>query len=139
MDEYESLARAWFAKAEADLRSADYLLTMTDPAYENIGFHAQQCAEKYLKGYLVLHGVTSKKWHDLGYLLDLCVTLNSRWERFYDEAEFLSPFAAEYRYPDLLIKFTREQTNRSIQIARRIRQAVLDELESGASKESPSP
>jgi len=139
MDEHESLARAWFAKAEADLRSADHLLTMTDPAYETIGFHAQQCAEKYLKGYLVLHGVTFKKWHDLGYLLDLCVTLTSRWERLYDEAEFLSPFATEYRYPDLLVKFTREQANRSIQIARQIRQAVLDELESDASKESPSP
>ena len=111
---------------------------MTDPAYENIGFHAQQCAEKYLKGYLVQHSVTFKKWHDLGYLLDLCVTLNSRWERFYDEAEFLSPFAAEYRYPDLLIKFTKEQAERSVQIARQIRQAVLDELESGVSNQSSS-
>jgi hypothetical protein len=56
------------------------------------------------------------------------VTLSSHWERFYDEAEFLSPFAAEYRYPDLLIKFTREQAERSLQIVRQIRQAVLDEL-----------
>jgi HEPN domain-containing protein len=61
MDERESLTRVWFAKAEADLRSAEYLLTMPEPAYENIGFHAQQCAEKYLKGYLVLHGISFKK------------------------------------------------------------------------------
>lgn len=128
MDERESLARAWFVKAENDLRSAEYLLTMAEPAYENVGFHAQQCAEKYLKGYLVFQGIAFKKWHDLVYLLDLCVTVNPQWEQFYDEAEFLSPFAAEYRYPDLLIKFTREQAERSIHIARRIRQTVLDEL-----------
>jgi len=128
MDERESLARAWFAKAEDDLRSAECLLTMSDPAYENVGFHAQQCAEKYLKGYLVFHGIVFKKWHDLGYLLDLCMTVNPRWEQFYDKAEFLSPFAAEYRYPDLLIKFTQEQAESSVSIARQIRQAVQEEL-----------
>jgi HEPN domain-containing protein len=139
MDEHKSLARAWFAKAEDDLRSAEFLLTMPEPAFENVGFHAQQCAEKYLKGYLVLHGATFKKWHDLGYLLDLCIPIDQRWEWFYDEAEFLSPFAAEYRYPDLLIKFTKEQAERSIRIARQIRQAVLDELESGVGEESHNP
>jgi HEPN domain-containing protein len=128
MDERETLARAWFIKAEDDLRSAEHLLTMAEPAYGNVGFHAQQCAEKYLKGYLVFHGIAFKKWHDLGYLIDLCTSVNPRWEQFYNEAEFLSPFAAEYRYPDLLIKFTCEQAERSINIARQIRQAVLDEL-----------
>ncbi len=135
MDERESLARAWFAKAEDDLRSAGYLLTMAEPAYENVGFHAQQCAEKYLKGYLVFHGIAFKKWHDLGYLLDLCMTVNSRWEQFYDEAEFLSPFAAEYRYPDLLIKFTQDQAERSIYVAQQIRLAVLEELDSNAGED----
>jgi len=133
MDERETLARAWFAKAEDDFRSAEHLLTMSDPAYENVGFHAQQCAEKYLKGYLILHGVAFKKWHDLGYLLDLCMTVNPRWEQFYAEAEFLSPFAAEYRYPDLLIQFTREQAERSVHTARQILQSVLNELEASTS------
>jgi HEPN domain-containing protein len=119
-------------KAEDDLRSAGYLLTMAEPVYENVGFHAQQCAEKYLKGYLVFHGIAFKKWHDLGYLLDLCMTVNPQWERFYNEAEFLSPFAAEYRCPDLLIKFTQEQAERSIHVARQIRLAVLKELDSNA-------
>lgn len=111
------------------------MLTMAEPAYENVGFHAQQCAEKYLKGYLVFHGIAFKKWHDLGYLLDLCMTVNSRWEQFYDEAEFLSPFAAEYRYPDLLIKFTQDQAERSIYVAQQIRLAVLEELDSNAGED----
>jgi hypothetical protein len=85
----------------------------------------------------VFHGVIFRKWHDLGYLLDLCTALNPRWEQFYDQAEFLSPFAAEYRYPDLLVQFTREQADHSLQIARQIRQAVLDELELG-SKDNPN-
>jgi HEPN domain-containing protein len=137
MDERESLARAWFAKAENDLRSAEHLLTMPEPALENVGFHAQQCAEKYLKGYLVYHSVTFKKWHDLGYLLDLCMPLNPRWEQFYDEAEFLSPFAAEYRYLDLLVQVTREQVERGLHVAR-IRQAILDELDPNSDIEGVS-
>jgi len=47
------LTREWIDKAELDFTSADLLLhagetPLSDPAC----FHCQQCAEKYLKGYL---------------------------------------------------------------------------------------
>ena len=65
MDEREILAREWFDRGDNDLRSAQHLLTMPDPPYENIGFHAQQCAEKYLKGFLLYHGIRSVSYTHL--------------------------------------------------------------------------
>lgn len=48
-----NLHEAWFAKAEADLQAAELLLNAANPLLDIVCYHAQQCAEKYLKGYLV--------------------------------------------------------------------------------------
>ena len=40
--------------------------------------------------------------HDLNYLIDLCVTLDRDFEQFRAEADELTPYAVEYRYPDAL-------------------------------------
>lgn len=45
-----NLPEAWFAKAEADLQAAQMVLAATPPLIEIACYHAQQCAEKYLKG-----------------------------------------------------------------------------------------
>jgi len=42
----------WKQKAENDLRTAEIVLSSQDPPTDTICFHAQQCAEKYLKSYL---------------------------------------------------------------------------------------
>lgn len=49
------VAQEWARKAEGDLRAAAYLLEPR-PAQptDAVCFHAQQCAEKYLKALLVL-------------------------------------------------------------------------------------
>jgi HEPN domain-containing protein len=52
-DPASDLAREWLVRAEHDLRVAEYLLTRPDPPPESVGFHAQQCAEKALKGFLI--------------------------------------------------------------------------------------
>lgn len=44
------LPKDWFAKAAQDMRRVDALLAINDE--EGAGFHLQQAAEKYLKGYL---------------------------------------------------------------------------------------
>ena len=51
--------RQWLAHADEDLRLAQYGLTMTvaPPPYRLIAYHAQQCAEKCLKAYLVFRQV----------------------------------------------------------------------------------
>ncbi|MBM3322493.1 HEPN domain-containing protein [candidate division WOR-3 bacterium] len=48
-----AMVRRWVQKAEEDLVLAEHGLTMTENCpYDLICYHAQQCAEKYLKALL---------------------------------------------------------------------------------------
>ena len=49
--------RDWFEKADQDLELARRALGPGKPLPEMSCYHAQQCAEKYLKGYLIAHSV----------------------------------------------------------------------------------
>jgi HEPN domain-containing protein len=69
------------------------------PAYSAIGFHAQQCAEKYLKARLCEAGREIAKIHDLTVLLDRALALEPEWELFRADLRFLTDFAVSYRYP----------------------------------------
>ncbi|HNR29804.1 MAG TPA: HEPN domain-containing protein [Candidatus Hydrogenedentes bacterium] len=63
---------AWIQKAEADYWTVEREShARKNPNYDGACFHAQQCAEKYLKAMLHEMGVTLPKTHDLAALLDL--------------------------------------------------------------------
>ena len=47
----------WFEKADQDLELARRALGPGKPLPGMACYHAQQCAEKYLKGYLIAHSV----------------------------------------------------------------------------------
>ncbi len=48
----------WMSYADEDLDLANYAMKMPGiRSYRLIAFHAQQCAEKYLKAYLVYHDI----------------------------------------------------------------------------------
>lgn len=58
--------RAWFKKAESDLKTAEHILTLKESCpFDIVCFHAQQCAEKYLKALLVFRSIDFPKTHDL--------------------------------------------------------------------------
>ncbi|HVB47077.1 MAG TPA: HEPN domain-containing protein [Burkholderiales bacterium] len=60
------LAREWVAKAEADFATARReLLARRQPNYDAACFHAQQCAEKYLKALLQERGCVIPRAHHL--------------------------------------------------------------------------
>ena len=63
---------AWFKKAENDLRTAEHTMTMNDPPYDTVCFHAQQCAEKYIKGFLTFHEIDFPKTHSIEDLVLSC-------------------------------------------------------------------
>ena len=127
-DPATELARDWLTRAERDLRSAEYLLTMPDPPPENVGFHAQQCTEKAFKGFLIFHQVAFERRHDLNYLIDLCAPIESAFEQFRAEVDELTPYAVEYRYPDAPALFTLEQAQIAVSNAGRICAFVLTQL-----------
>lgn len=64
------VVRQWVEKAEEDLTNAEYTLTLREKCpLGTVCFHAQQCAEKYLKALLTLHAVPFPKTHHLPELL----------------------------------------------------------------------
>ena len=93
--------QAWFAKADEDLEIARRALGPDQPLPAMACYHAQQCAEKPLKGYLVAHDVPFRLVHDLGYLIStLHGTGQSGLRRPKAQlAVTLNPYVATARYP----------------------------------------
>ena len=91
--------QAWFAKADEDLEMARRALVPDRPFPSAACFHAQQCAEKYLKGYPVAHEVPFRFVHDLGYLIGLCAGVNPALANLRPAAITLNPYVATARYP----------------------------------------
>ena len=123
------LTKEWIKKAENDLRSAEHLITMENPPTDTICFHSEQCAEKYLKGFLTIKGIEFEKSHDLDYLLDECKRENSEFEELRDIAEDLTPYAVETRYPDDFIEISVNEAGESIEKAKKVKNFVLGLLQ----------
>jgi HEPN domain-containing protein len=68
-------------------------------AYNAICFHAQQCAEKYLKGQLQEDSAAIPKTHDLGKLLDLVLPAHPFWAVLRPALDSLTIYAVDFRYP----------------------------------------
>ena len=61
----------WVSKAEGDFAMMERECQVSEnPNYDGICFHAQQCAEKYLKARLCESDVSFSKMHDLVALLE---------------------------------------------------------------------
>ncbi len=67
--------------------------------YRLIAYHAQQCAEKYLKAYMVYHDTDFPYTHDIQKLLNLCGS--HIWIAKIKDAEELTPYAISARYPGM--------------------------------------
>ena len=91
--------QAWFAKADEDLEIARRALGPDRPLPAMACYHAQQCAEKNLKGYLVAHGAPFRLVHDLSYLIRLCAGLKPDFADLRSAAEILNEYLAITRYP----------------------------------------
>jgi HEPN domain-containing protein len=127
-DPASELSQEWLVRAEHDLRVARYLLTMPDPPAESVGFHAQQCAEKALKGFLTFHHVPFERRHDLNYLIDLCLSVDGDFEGFRADVDELTPYAVEFRYPDALPLMPLEPARAAVDTAERIYDFVVVRL-----------
>jgi HEPN domain-containing protein len=86
------LVKEWINKAEGDYHSAlrEYRAKKF-PNYDAAGFHAQQCAEKYLKAILQLRNKRFDKVHDLLALLNLCLTVAPELELHRELLSYLNP------------------------------------------------
>lgn len=97
MDKESLLAKDWFEKAAKDLKRVDVLMAAEDE--EGAGFHLQQAAEKYLKGYLLGRGWPVKRTHDLVHLLEEALKYDQHFEKFREACRLVSQYYVEQRYP----------------------------------------
>ena len=94
------IAAEWVAKAEGDFAMMERECQAGEnPNYDGICFHAQQCAEKYLKARLCEADVSFSKIHDLVALLEQALDAEPKWEAFRQDLAYLSDFAVTFRYP----------------------------------------
>lgn len=94
------LSQEWVEKAEGDFTTAvRELRARKSPNFDAACFHAQQCAEKYLKARLQEAGIPFPRLHSLPALLDLVVAIEPLWEVQRGALATLSAFAVEVRYP----------------------------------------
>ena len=94
------LTDEWVRKAEGDYTAArrEYR-ARKEPNFDASCFHAQQCAEKYLKGRLHESGISVEKTHNLVHLLDLALQVEPLWEGMRTSLVVLNNYAVAFRYP----------------------------------------
>jgi HEPN domain-containing protein len=120
--------REWVVKAEHDLSSASKLTRC--PGATNlsdvIAYHAQQCAEKYIKAVLTLHGISFPKSHDLDFLSDL-LPAQFRPSADLTDLDVLSMLEVRARYPGYS-EVTKEQARWSVRLCRAVRRDMRRHL-----------
>ncbi len=125
----EDAVRLWIQKAEDDYEAGKLLMQTPSPITWIVCFHMQQCAEKYLKAYLVFHGKEFPRTHSIPVLVHLCAQIERSFHKLKEEGvRELSRYATSIRYgeepyvPDL------EEAHRAIHLAKIVRQFVRDAL-----------
>jgi HEPN domain-containing protein len=115
-------ARKWVYYAEEDLRLAKHGLKISSSCpYRLIAYHAQQCAEKYLKAYLVFKEVDFPYTHNIRSLVQLC---QGDWNEEISDADELTPYAVTTRYPGVDDRVTRKDAAYAIELAMNVRKVV---------------
>ncbi len=112
--------QAWLERARSDLALARAALNTPEVWLEDACFHAQQCAEKALKGLLVQCSVAFPRTHAIELLLDLLLDAGIALPDEVNEAFVLTQYAVETRYPGAWEPVTVEETRTAIDTAVRV-------------------
>mgnify|MGYP001559614973 CR=1 FL=1 len=128
-EETTKYAADWFARGNDDLKTIEALLK-NNGIPNIVCFHAQQAAEKYLKGFLANHEKYTRKIHDLEALVVACRDIFSAFEELRETGQFLNQFYIESRYPDDYVEFTADDARKSFEAALHIKEFVLQKLDS---------
>ena len=117
------LTLEWIQKAEGDFITAQREYSAPDnPNYDAACFHAQQCAEKYLKARLVEAGIEFTKTHDLSAILDYVIPVEPDWQPLREDLNSLTDQAVEVRYPGTFADA--DDAKQAVEVAQKVRTAV---------------
>lgn len=128
-DVIKDLVRKWIKKADNDLLSSKRGMAFDDPVLETVCFHCQQAVEKYLKAFLVYHQVYFPKTHKILQLLELCSSIDPSFREELLEADNLTDYAVEIRYPDVWLEPKIKEAEDAIKITQHVRTFVLARMD----------
>ncbi len=128
MSDKEKRMLGWFEKADEDLLTAEVIINLAVPMLGIICFHTQQCVEKYLKGFLVFHGLKARKTHDLVRLLNECSDIDSSFTRWEEACIQLTVYAVETRYPTYSDEYSVEEAEEAVAFAAQIKDFVRNKV-----------
>ncbi|MBI4661200.1 MAG: HEPN domain-containing protein [Verrucomicrobia bacterium] len=112
--------REWVIKAEEEFAVVTSLARRRKkPLWAPLCFHAQQCAEKYLKARLNEASIQFHKTHDLEQLLNQALLFEPLWASFRPMLKRLSAAAVTPRYPGGV--FTKAEGQRALKTCRAFR------------------
>ena len=125
--------RSWVQYALGDLGVAEREMQYTEPAYHTVCFLCQSAAEKLLKGFLIAHGWSLQKTHDIVALLALCVDYDKTLGEMVAEGIILNEYIVTGRYPDDISfeEIGLTEAEEALSAARKIRDRVLELMKEG--------
>ncbi|MCD6223650.1 MAG: HEPN domain-containing protein [Deltaproteobacteria bacterium] len=125
----ERTVREWIIKAESDLKIGKDEFLTDKPVCDAICFHMQQCVEKYLKAFLIFHGKEIRKTHVIAEIVKECMEIDPEFQKLFKiEAQTLTDFAVEFRYPAEALFPSIEETKEAIEIAEKVKNFVREKL-----------
>ncbi len=117
----------WVRVAESDYEAALALARpRKNPLHQSVCFHCQQCAEKYLKAFLQLHGTEPPRIHSLLNLNKSCAKIDGTFLLIGDLVERLDPYAVETRYPGYSLE--KEDAREAVATMKEIRKFIRPKL-----------
>jgi HEPN domain-containing protein len=128
-DALRELVRQWLDKAARDFDAAEQLSAQGGRFREIVAFHCQQAVEKYLKALLVRRQVEFPKTHDIAKLLDRLATVDAATAASMRDADALTPFGVEARYPSDAPEVLPGGEVEAIGLARVVRNAAMISLQ----------
>jgi HEPN domain-containing protein len=127
MQKIHKVVKQWLEHAEEDLRLAKHAFRLSSSCpCKLIAFHAQQCAEKYLKAFLALKKVDFPYTHNISLLLEMSSD-HAAWAKDLLEAETLTDYAVTARYPGAE-KVTKKDAELAVKTAVKVRNVVRKAL-----------
>jgi HEPN domain-containing protein len=96
------------------------------PVHDQICFHCQQSAEKYLKALLQDWGIVPPRTHDLDTLLTFLLPHDAALRNLRRKLESLTRYAVDIRYPDA--RATKRQAQAALRHAEDVRREIRARL-----------
>lgn len=95
------MVKDWFQNAARDLKTAKLLLAQNNEDFWGANvFHAQQAAEKSIKGFLAKNKIRFTKTHNMEILVSLVAKADPQLSKYLEPTKALTLYAVAYRYPE---------------------------------------